>query len=93
MIGVSKIFDLGYPHGIALYEVSYAWRDLPDHVKAGEEDHVDYVTTAVEEILGRGEWLSGPLLGDGGVWVGIFRPFCYHAATITAPPLKEIPLE
>jgi len=93
MIRVNKVFDAGYSLGVALYEVAYAWRDLPDHVKAGEEDHIAYVTNAVEEVLGSGEWLSGPLLTDGGVWMGLFRPFCYFPTEIVGIPLEETAVE
>jgi len=90
MICVNKIFERGYPLGVALYEVTYAWNDLPDRVQNGAEDHIEYVTNALEEVLGDGEWVVAPVLNDG-IWVGIFRPYKYFPTGIVVTPLEETP--
>ena len=94
MIDVGLLINIGYPFGIAIYEICYSWRDLPDDVKAGEEDHIEYVDAAVREVLGDGEWLTAPLLHDG-VWVGIYRQYryySYHVGPAKAPAV-ETPLD
>lgn len=77
MIGYEKLYD-------NTYEVAYCWRDLPDRVKAGEEDHIDYAEARVAEELGPGEWVERIRLVDS-VWVGVYRVY-------TAPAIPETPI-
>ena len=67
----STILQAGYPFGVAICEVSYTWRDLPDDVKSGERDHVEYAEACLGEQLGRGEWICPPILHDS-VWRGLY---------------------
>ena len=83
MIDVRLLINIGYPFGVAIYEVSYSWRDLPDDVKAGERDHFEYVYDAIEAELGPGEWLAGPNLDDG-VWRGLYTPYRIRKTEWTA---------
>jgi len=74
MIDVGLLINIGYPFGIAVYEICYLWRDLPDDIKSGERDHFEYVFAAVEAELGPGKWLAPPNLDDG-VWRGLYTPY------------------
>ena len=82
MIGYEKLGD-------NIYEVAYCWRDLPDRVKAGDEDHIEYAQARVAEELGPGEWVERIRLVDG-VWVGVYKTHEAADTTIEQAVLKKL---